>query len=336
VHIVSRNASPALPLPADGRVELAFDRYLLPASISRQTFQLIPAGALLGAVPGGPNVPLAPNVAYDPVARIVTISPLAPLAANQSYRIQIKIPSGPTDPDGLRSIDGATISPPDATIEFPVVAATGGTPPAPTVDFCKDILPVFTSRCAFRPCHAPPVPPAGLRLDSPLSIASTAVGRVAQGANTGPRASDQPPGLVFGEDMPIIDPGSGEGGGNPGNSWLLYKLLLAVPSHSPSAPAATCDGGAAEPTDISTLHLQARSSVPALNDPANDSERATLSDHVLGREMPFPTNPGAPLGPAGLTIDELERVSRWIGQPAGSLGGGDHAPLIPSSCGCIP
>jgi hypothetical protein len=40
--------------------------------------------------------------------------------------------------------------------------------------------------------------------------------------------------------MPLIDPGSG-GAGNPGNSWLLYKLLMA----QPSGGAPSCDAGAA-------------------------------------------------------------------------------------------
>lgn len=316
------NVSPAIPLPADGRIELAFDRYLLPASITRQTFQS--------------NFPQAPNVAYDPVARTVTISPILPLAADQSYTILIKTPSGPADRDGLRTIDGATISPKDARIEFPVVAADGGVPQPPAVDFCKDILPIFASRCGYGPCHTLPSPAAGLRLDSPLTIASTAVGRASVEANTGPRAAAEPVGLLFGEDMPIIDPGTGGGGGNPGNSWLLYKLLLAVPSASSSVAAQACDGGTAAPTDVGGLHLLDRSAVPALSNPEGDPERATLANHVLGREMPFPINPGAAPAAAGLTIDELERISRWIGQPPTFAGGGGTLPLVPATCGCIP
>jgi hypothetical protein len=38
--------------------------------------------------------------------------------------------------------------------------------------------------------------------------------------------------------MPIVDPGNG-GAGNPGDSWLLYKMLMAVPGPDPIS----CDGG---------------------------------------------------------------------------------------------
>jgi hypothetical protein len=319
MRIVARNVSTSMALPDNGRIELAFDRYLVPFTVTRQTFAL---HDLLMRFQ-------TPDIAYDPVARIVTITPttttsMPPLQADQTYVINI-------DPKVLRGIDGATIDPRDATIEFPVIAGDAGAPqPAPpTVDFCTDILPVFTAKCALSSCHGPVNPPAGLRLDSPMAIAATAVGRVAQGANTGPRARPQPPSAIFGLDMPIIDPGSGAGASSgAGNSWLMYKLLLAVPSAS-AMPNVGCDGGVITPTDVSMIHLVEQ---PAFADPANDPARATLSNNVLGREMPFPSDPGASLQNAGgapLTIDELERVSRWIAQPLP-----DGGALVPPNCAC--
>jgi hypothetical protein len=308
-----------MPLSTNGRIELAFDRYLVPYTVTRQTF---PLHDLLMR-------PQTPVVAYDPVARVVTIQPApAALEADQTYVINI-------DPKGLRSIDGATIDPRDAIIEFPVIAIDGGTdagpaPPAlPMVDFCLDIQPLFASKCTRSSCHGPINPAAGLRLDSPTALFATAVGRVAHGANVGSRASPRPPQQLFGVDMPIVDPGSG-GGGNPGNSWLLYKMLLAVPSPSAMASAG-CDGGPVTPTDLSSLHLVEQ---PAFTDPAHDSARAVLSDKVLGREMPFPNDPGdssiaASSSSAPLTIDELERVSRWIAQPLPEGGA-----LVPAACAC--
>lgn len=327
VHVVASNVSVNQALVANGRIELAFDRYLVPACITRQTF------SLHDQLMHYQN----PIVAYDPVARIVTITPTAPLQAGQNYVVDIVPPSSPTDTNGLRAIDGATIDPAEATLEFPVVAVGAGMPQAtpPNVDFCRDILPLLTT-CAGPSCHGgtPPGPAAGLRLDTPLWISTTAVGRAAQAANTGSRAEPAPAGVHFGVDMPLIDPGSDSSGGNPGNSWLLYKLLLAVPTPPSTATAAAgCDGGSSTPTDVSGIHL-----VPW--QPTSDADRvatwvarnASLSDYVQGREMPFPNDPNAPLdqATAPLTIDQLERISRWIAQPT------NGAPLVPPTCDCAP
>jgi Big-like domain-containing protein len=301
VRLVAQNVSLSTPLPADGRIELAFDRYLLPASVTRQSFPLRDVQMHFQN----------PNVAYDPVARIVTITPTQALQADLSYVLTITSPSGPADPNGLRAIDGATIDPRDAVpIEFTVVATSDAgpsQPQPPAVDFCTQIRPILGA-CSYTPCHKTDprvdanLPAAGLELDSPQAILATAVGRVAQGANSGPRATAQAAGRVFGVDMPIIDPGNGAGaGGNPGNSWLLYKLLLAVPPQG--------DGG-------TPYHLVAQ---PAFSDVLHDPARATLTDYVQGRPMPFSVAADS----TGRTIDDLETLSRWIAQPL---------PLVPSTC----
>jgi hypothetical protein len=71
---------------------------------------------------------------------------------------------------------------------------------------------------------------------------------------------------------------------------------------------------------------------PAFADPASDPARAALADNIPGREMPFPNDPGDASSPANagaaLTIDELERVSRWIAQPPPAGG------LVPPTCAC--
>jgi hypothetical protein len=261
---------------------------------------------------------LTPDVAYDPVARVVTIrAPSSPDAGGwlddgQTYRIDILSPQSPTDANGLRAIDGATLDPSStATIEFPVHATTPPTPTPPPVDFCRDVFPIFTTQCTSSVCHGGPLPAAGLRLDSPASIAATAIGRVAQGANTGPRAAAEPPGVLFGEDMPVIDPGSGgPSSGAPGDSWLMYKLLMGAPSACSSAPnAPPCDAGA--PTPPPNVHaVEWR--------PLSDEERATLASFVPGREMPYPYGSSGFAGtsPSPLTLQDLENVSRWIAQGA--------------------
>ncbi len=220
------------PLPANGHIELVFDRLLLPASITRQTFVLENAGGTEG---------FTPTIAYDPVARVVTITPLSDtgeaLKTTDSYKITIATPQGPTDANGLRAIDGATFDPPVPKSIFFTITAPLPTPPsAPRIDYCRDIDVIFASSCEQGICHYSPPAAAGLSLYSPTSVLSTAIGRVAQGANTGPRAVAAPPSRLFGEDMPIVDPG-----GDPSNSWMMYKVLLATPSPEPVAEA---DAGA--------------------------------------------------------------------------------------------
>jgi hypothetical protein len=309
--------------PPDGRIELAFDRLLLPYCINRQTFFLADKRGDF----------FTPEVAYDPVARIVTITPNAPLEDQQFYEVHIARPTSPSDPNGLRSIDGATLDPSmgTATFTFLVDKTQPVQPSPPVVDFCKDVLPIFESKCETGVCHASGVhSPMGLLLDNPQDVAITAVGRVAQGSNTGPRSQAQPAGLTFAVDMPIVDPGPGSPPtGDPGHSWLLYKLLMAIPLQPPSMTVQPkfCDGGMSAPPTMGPMHL-----IPW--QPLSGDERARLSNIIPGREMPFPGDPSAPLDQPQntLTPDELELIARWIAQPRAAGTG-----LAPASCSsCVP
>jgi len=307
VHLVGANVGPKKPpLPLGERIELFFDRLLLQASITRQTFVLTD---LSGNTPGTP-----PTLQYDPVARAVVIYPQTPLMACQTYKVTMVTPQSATDANGLRAIDGATLDPSvNPVVEFQVdcagdAGADGGggaeaaAPPIPSVDFCSQVMPIIQSKCDGSGCHGGAQPAAGLRLDSPQAIAATAIGRVAQGSNTGARSASQPPSLLFGQDMPIVQAGT------PGNSWLMYKLLMAVPSAcSSTVGAAACDASA--PEVMNNVHTEAWGDM-------SDSERATLANMVPGREMPFPSNPSASLGigmaTEPLTLDELEIMNDWI------------------------
>jgi hypothetical protein len=372
VHLVSANVGLNQTLPLNGSIELGFDRLLLPASVTRQTFVLENAG-LENA---GNAISYTPTVAYDPVARIVTITPLASpqsqmLVSGQSYKIVILAPQNGADPNGLRAFDGATLAEPaPIVIAFSVTDATPTLPSTVSIDFCRDIFPITDAKCSLSICHGGsgpmPAPAAGLVLDPPSGIPTTAVGRVAQGSNTGPRSVASPPSLLFGEDMPIIDATN-----DPGNSWLMYKVLLATPSPEPvvdagasgsedaGAPDATTDAGgpgsgaeAGAPevgADAGALEADASAAdasaadastdaaaeagvpssppiVPPVNvagahalpwQPIPAAERASLSNYVLGREMPFPPVPGQLNSTTSpLTVDEMERLSLWISQGA--------------------
>jgi hypothetical protein len=328
---------------------MSFDRLLLPESILRQTFVLVDAN--------NNGVSPVPTVAYDPVARVVTVTPAdGSLTSGQPYKLVIVRPHNDADLNGLRTIDGATLSPDSpTTLGFNATDAT--TTPGwttPTIDFCRDISPVLTdpARCGL--CHGQYAAYSGLQLDTPANIQATALGRVANGSNTGPMAVAQPPLLQFAVDMPIIDPGpapfglnaanngtTDDGGpaapiatGDPGHSWLLYKVLMAVPPAcdlNPRVGFAACDGGpppggpGTGPASIDGLYQVACSDAgdtcpQALPEP----ERQRLFGLVSGLEMPYPNDPAGPASEnvLGLTVTELELFNLWIAQGA----------PMPSSC----
>jgi len=90
--------------------------------------------------------------------------------------------------------------------------------------------PYLFRGCGFSPCHATstnPEPrfaapaPMGLDLSSPGAVAATAIGVTARLSQHGEAAAlPDRSGNRFGRAMPLIDPS------NPGNSFLLYKLII--------------------------------------------------------------------------------------------------------------
>jgi hypothetical protein len=189
IQLVSANIGPTQSIPANGSIELGFDRLLLPASITRQTFVLENAGN---------TIPYMPTVAYDPVARIVTITPAPndptqPFVSGQSYELVILTPRNPGDSNGIRTVDGATLAGGvPRVIAFSVTDAA----PAPAtvqIDFCRDIYPITSNKCSLPICHGGAFPATGMMLDPPSGISQTAVGRVSIESNTGPLAQASPP-----------------------------------------------------------------------------------------------------------------------------------------------
>jgi hypothetical protein len=316
IHLVAQNVGPSEGLAPNGVIELFFDRLLLADSVTRQSFPIVDLNG---------NLVDNPGVFYDPVARSVTLTPTQPFQACQTFRVYIETPSD-AGPGGLLTIDGATLDPSTPEfIEFPVLGtcATGGdagpdaAAPAtgtvttfPAIDFCGSIFPIFASKCTGTTCHGGDLPAAGLRLDSSQGIVDTAINRVSIEANTGPRAAAQPPSNTFALDMPLIARNGTGNSGDPGDSWLLYKLLLAPPPACSSTPGAgPCDAGS--PTVQHDYHSKPWTGI-------TDAERAVLGSTMVGREMPFPLDPSAIPGAAAepLTLDELDTVSLWIAQGA--------------------
>ncbi len=293
----------------NGAIRIRFNRYLLPSSITRQSVVLVDSSNQAYS---------NPIVTYDPVTLTVTLSNSDATKPNwltpgQVYKVLLPLPAETTSHATLLAIDGAGLDPATTRTILFTASATLDATPALSLNFCTDIYPVFQQKCgAGTVCHSDPAgaanPASSLVLLSPEGVANTALNRVAQGANTGGRAGiGAAPGKVFGVDMPLIAPG------NPGNSWLLYKTLLApVPVSN--------DAG----TTSSSLRCRTKTDVLAnpviITSPANvasDAERTSLADAVLGREMPYPPAPG-PLSYATspLTYEERERLSLWIGQGA--------------------
>jgi hypothetical protein len=243
-------AEPGCGVPTDARLELRFDRFLLPSTAVRQSIAFF-SGAPSSVVPEdrfGPEI--IPS--YDPLERVVTFSlpPGATLQPNTLYTVRIPIASS-DDAFGFRAFDGAALAGEEPLhISFRTSNRVDPTPPAvPSALGCPDLicqafgqveagcdLPI-ASGCAAEQCHgaAETLPPMGLSLASPHGLISSALGRVAHQTETGPttgRTLASPP--RFGTAMALIEPG------RPSNSYLVYKLLVAPDAYLPESEGDAC------------------------------------------------------------------------------------------------
>ena len=307
--LLGANVGTNKPMPANGAIQLAFNRYLLPSTVTRQSITVTP----VGTAPAPP-----PIVKYDPVARTVTLQNPSEgqpwLVEGQSYRVSVKTPSD-ADTGGLLSLDGASLAEP-TSIQF--LVGPPGTPFAePKVSLCEDILPIFAAKCQGNGCHSDSggKAAASLVLDTTIGIKGTTLGRPAQGANTGGKAQALAPGRVFGINMPLVDPG------NPGNSWLLYKMLLAPLPKAGTPLSYTCTS----PLAPSVVYTPNGPYSPA----PTDRETAVLQDYVPGREMPYPVAKPTVYEELPLTFNERELVRIWIAQGADAPDCQGCRPIVP-------
>ena len=259
-HGINRRSRSTSSAPTSGRtsrcrrtarIELAFDRLLLPACITRQTFVLTNAGG---------SMSYTPTIAYDPVARIVTSAPsLQRLRDRPSCRARRTTSSLLAVPQNAARRErtsgdrrGHRCRSPRESLPVSVTDPTPTAQPTVAIDFCRDIYPISSLKCAVSICHGPGVngniPAAGLlsilRVESrpPPSAGSP-------GIEHGPAVPRKHPDVALRRRPPIID-ATGNSAGNPGNSWLMYKVLLAVPSPEPEdagTPDATTSEEAGSP-----------------------------------------------------------------------------------------
>jgi len=250
-----------VPVAADGStrstvgtsIRVRVNRHLEPSSATRQAICVQSSTALIDSLEqcsGG----LVLRPTYDPVGPDVTYyleTDSTELAPDTLYRVTLFRSEGENG-FGLRTFDGGTLSGFFA-VEFrteveptdpAALVATTDAPPRPS--FCKELdckarckadgappgcastcstgVADVLEACASGGCHqaAPsggPVP-MGLELYSAEALQMTAIAHVAHGTERGPAAQNPDvAGVQFGRAMPIISPG------DPGNSYLLYKIL---------------------------------------------------------------------------------------------------------------
>ncbi|AUX22110.1 hypothetical protein SOCEGT47_026110 [Sorangium cellulosum] len=243
---------------------LKFDRFLLPGAVGPKLGpeSLCVSGDLATPVRKYADcvnpVPLAPT--YNPVRREVTFRQTdgAPrLAPGTRYALTVLGPADESAPSGIRAFDGAPLRE-NVRIEFTVAAAPPQAMPErqPTGDFyCYRDPECVATMCATDPvcaqcsiggvaifltacsgCHNGTNAAAGLDLNlgAPQfneveNLLATAIGHAAHQTQTGERAhvGEESPDR-FGTAMPLIDPG------NPGNSYLLYKILIGQNAVDPT------------------------------------------------------------------------------------------------------
>lgn len=243
-------------------MRLRFDRFLLPEEAIRQSICLQSNADPVPTIQECSAQAVFLEPTYDPVRRTVTyrLKDTDTLVAGTKYWLTVFAPTA-TSAFGFRAFDGAAL---EANVELQFSTAMTnppGGPVDPSLDdtqkrtvseelFCTASACVTScgmddackSKCAVgrslpagcSGCHGSIEmggSAQGLDLSGPNRI-SAIIGRVAHQTQTGGNA-DEPETKPrrFGRAMPQIEPG------NPGNSYLIYKML-AGPIYARSAAAA--------------------------------------------------------------------------------------------------
>ncbi len=275
LHLVDVNIGPQRALILGDPIELAFDRYLDPASATRQSFAVVDGFGTLAPTP---------QVDYDPETRTVRISAASDpwLLADQPYTLIVGIPQPGEFLGGVRGLDGGTLTP-DQNLRIAFMVREGqARAPSPPVSVCEQIQPLLTRACAS--CHDGTT--LGLDLRDADGLQRTALRKVARGSVTSPLS--QPTGVGFGNATLLAPPSAA-------TSYLLDKILLHAPGTHESRASCTQPQTQDEPL-----------AVQIIEDPG-DIERARLRERVHGMAMP-PTDSGI----APLSLHERRVLSRWI------------------------
>ena len=291
-------------------IRIRFDRYLLPGSVTRQAFCLQADPADVADITGC-SKPVFIEPSYDPVRREIVLRQRlgTRLALGTLYKLTFyKSELEGVCPDtprscGVRAFDGAPLEAVYSimfrTVDADPVGALDET--APPVVFCGDkgAATALGATCSYASCHGPStgsscVPTSSnkhpgcaeglsfynLQFGEFSDIEQTAINRVAHQTQMGEAAStpEKTP-ARFGRAMPLIDAFNPGVTGHPGNSYVMYKILVGM-----SIDAAPAD---IKPSDAEVQRL--------------------LDSVVVGLPMPPPDPATGPLD-----AEQLLNLSNWI------------------------
>jgi hypothetical protein len=305
-------------VPTNVTLAFRFDRFLNPATVSRQAIRLYS---------GDPNVAPGPppfEVVYDPIERVVEYRMPSGYALQPAtlYELELIVADSP-ESSGIRAFDGAPLA--EGNIPLRGVFLTGDeqvTAPDDPAPRCDEIVgnadSVFKT-CTGGACHqkggnvvgerAVGDAPHSLWLDTPSHFSLTAVNRIARQTETGDQSGGVPSEREprFGVRMALVDPHS------PGGSYLMYKLLRNLRNFEP-CPAV---GGpsicamAADPAE--STHALLPLAEGELITPSIDELERLREWFVLGDPMPRPRADARPLS---VHLQGLRAVSRFIASGA--------------------
>lgn len=235
----------AVPVLSTASFVLKFDRFLLPSSATRQSVCVsADVATQVRKIEDCVN-PVFLEPTYNPVRREVIYRQKqgeARLIPGTRYALTVLRPEDERVDVGIRAFDGAPLR---ENVRFEFVVATQD-PPGATVEWpptgdlwCTGGAAKAVATCAYgAACHMEKIAAEGLNLflgptlNTIDYIQSTAISRTAHQTQMGEHADEPDVSPArFGRAMPIIDPE------RPGNSYLLYKIIIGQGVVEPSATA---------------------------------------------------------------------------------------------------
>jgi hypothetical protein len=258
-------ANEATDVPRTFAISVQFDRFLMPSTVVRSAMCL--QAATVGGESTGTSQCVGAGFApeYDPVDRVATWIIRGELMERTRYNVRLFAPKDAWDPNGVRAFDGAPL---EKEITFAFTTGRGPSPglePPRTLGFCDvqqlcplpdgacdGAMPVPVTKSPYEllahnctsggSCHgsgASNQGPSGsvLRLDDDGAgggiagavrhIVDHRVVATETATGVDPTAPSHNVLAPFGRNMPYID------ATNPANSFLLYKVILALAPRCP-------------------------------------------------------------------------------------------------------
>ena len=306
--------APDCGVPINAIIKLRFDRFLRPSTATRQSIRVYSGDrdTSLCQTTGGAETGCFFQPSYDMIERVVLyrLGENVTFVPGLLYNVEVVGP-GEGGTDGLRAFDGAPLSEQGSVplgFQFRTSSSVTDSEPPPARATCADVMPIFKVQCAKAGCHAKDttddpcpagqakpifenscvgVPRMGMELSSEEALLRTVRGQVAHETEVGGTAGtalENP--SRMGVSMPRIDPGQ------PGNSYLMYKLLRD-PGNFEGANGCRSDydglaeGDCVRPSAEETLRLRLW--------------------FVLGDPMPR-----RPAGAPGLETEQLRTIQSFI------------------------